>query len=87
MEGLLALGLWDAVTDVLEPIAQEDLMPKRKPKHNVKREKVNWRVEDLDLVHNAHISSRRASLFVFEVDEAHFRQESQHEARFQDPQS
>ena len=41
------LGVWDTVIDVLEPIAQGDLVPKQKQKHKVKREKVTWGAEGL----------------------------------------
>ena len=71
MKGIPALGLWDTVNDVLEPIARGDVMRKQRQTHNAKQGNVNWRAEDFDHVPpNAHISSRRASLFLFEDTKA-----------------
>ena len=46
-------------------------MRKQRQKHNAKQGNVNWRAEDFDHVPpNAHISSRWASLFLFEDTKA-----------------
>ena len=42
MKGIPALGLWNTVIDVLEPIAQGDQMRNQEQKQNDKRGKVNW---------------------------------------------
>ena len=66
MEGILRLNVKDTIIDVLEPISHGDLMRKRQQERHVKREKINGLVEDLGHVPpNAHISSKRPSLFVF----------------------
>ena len=65
MEGVLRLNVQDTIIDLLEPISHGDLMRKRQQKSRVKREKINGLVEDLGHVPpNAHISSKRPSLFL-----------------------
>ena len=71
MKGIPALGLWDTVNDVLEPIARGDFMRKQKQKHNAEQGKVNWRAGDFDhVLLFAHMSSWWASLFLFEDTKA-----------------
>ena len=67
IDGIPALGLWDIVTDVLEPQAQGILT--RHPKKKLQMRKNNRMkqfIEDPDFVHpNAHTSGQRASLSIF----------------------
>ena len=71
-DGIVASGLWDTVIFVLEPRALGNLMrhPTKKL-HMSKNSGVKQLIGDLDLFFpNAHTSSQRASLFIFEDNAA-----------------
>ena len=69
LDGIPASGLWDIVMDVLEPHAPGNLM--RHPEKKPQTSKSNTVISDPHVVPpNAHTSSQRVSLFIFEDNDA-----------------
>ena len=65
--GRNALNLWDMVIDTLQPPTRRDPMRNKKTKSVLSDERLT---DSNNVPPNSHISSQRASLFVFEDNDA-----------------